>query len=144
MIIPDINLLLYAAVDAFPQHDRSRNWWEDLLSGDDLVGIVAPVAFGFLRLSTSPRVLVTPMTLDASAALVQGWLARDNVHYLPADGRHLEVAVALLRSAATVGNLATDAQIAAHAVVDQGVVATNDVDFGRFPGVRTVNPLAAG
>ena len=45
-------------------------------------------------------------------------------------------------AAAGVGaNLVTDAHIAALAMEYQGVVHSNDADFGRFPGLRWRNPL---
>jgi predicted nucleic acid-binding protein len=55
VIIPDINLLLYAHVSAVPEHERARAWWEALLNGSREVGIAAPVLFGFVRLATNPR-----------------------------------------------------------------------------------------
>jgi len=47
----------------------------------------------------------------------------------------------LLVSAGTAGNLTTDAQIAAVALRLDAEVQTADLDFGRFPRVRFVNPL---
>ncbi len=38
-------------------------------------------------------------------------------------------------------NLSTDALIAAHALEHGGVVCSNDRDFGRFKGLRWINPL---
>jgi len=55
--------------------------------------------------------------------------------------RHLEIAFGLLRALGTVGNLTTDAQLAAFAIEQQGELHSNDTDFGRFPGLRWVNPL---
>lgn len=34
MIIPDVNLLIYAYNDQAPQHLAARAWWENLLNGD--------------------------------------------------------------------------------------------------------------
>ena len=39
-------------------------------------------------------------------------------------------------------NLTTDAQLAALAIEHQGELHSNDADFGRFPRLRWVNPLA--
>lgn len=44
-------------------------------------------------------------------------------------------------SAGTAGNLTTDAQIASVAQRLNAEVHTADLDFGRFPGVRFLNPL---
>jgi hypothetical protein len=38
MIVPDVNLLLYAEIDAHRLHARARRWWEDALSGERQVG----------------------------------------------------------------------------------------------------------
>lgn len=142
MIIPDTNLLLYATIDAFPQHDRARAWWETVLSGRDSVGLAPVVISAFVRLATKPAVFVDPMEIDQALAHVEAWRARAMVQVLTSDGPHLDATFALLRQLGTAGNLTTDAQIAAHALLEQATVATNDTDFGRFGDVRTVNPLA--
>ena len=41
MIVPDANLLLYAEIDAFPQHEAARRWWEQAMNGERQVGIAA-------------------------------------------------------------------------------------------------------
>ena len=142
MIVPDINLLLYAHVTAFPQHAAARTWWEALMNGNDEVGICAPVVFGFLRIATNRRVLDPPVSIDAAVAFVEAWLSRPNVRFLSPGPRHLSTAFALLRRMGTVADLTTDAQIAAMALEYQGEVHANDADFGRFAGLRWVNPLA--
>lgn len=42
------------------------------------------------------------------------------------------------------GNLVPDAQLAALAIEHGVEIASADTDFGRFPGLRWINPLAAG
>jgi predicted nucleic acid-binding protein len=37
VIIPDINLLVYAHNEQAPQHAMAREWWENLLNGVVLV-----------------------------------------------------------------------------------------------------------
>jgi predicted nucleic acid-binding protein len=37
--------------------------------------------------------------------------------------------------------LVTDTHLAALAIQLDATLATNDTDFGRYPGLRTVNPL---
>lgn len=50
MIVPDVNLLLYAEIDAFEQHALARRWWEDALAGELQIGL-APVVLVRLLLS---------------------------------------------------------------------------------------------
>ncbi|MEZ4265793.1 MAG: TA system VapC family ribonuclease toxin [Myxococcota bacterium] len=141
MIIPDLNILLYATISASARHERARSWWETTLSGDAPVGLVAPVVFGFLRLATSRRVFDAPMSVDAAVGHVESWLARPNVEYLAGGPRQLQVALALVREVGAAGNLTTDVQIAAHALCVQGTVYTHDSDFARFERVARVYPL---
>ena len=69
MIVPDINLLLYAVIDGFPEHDRARAWWQDALNHEE-VGIAAPALFGFLRVATNPRVFDRPMSIESALAAI--------------------------------------------------------------------------
>ena len=141
MIVPDLNLLLYAEIAAFPQHDAARRWWESVMNGERQVGIAPVCIFGFLRIATNRRVLTEPMPVAAAIGRVERWLERPNVVLLVPGTRHLETAFRLLRSLGTGGNLTTDVQIAAYAVDHGGEVFSNDGDFGRFEGIRWVNPL---
>jgi toxin-antitoxin system PIN domain toxin len=141
VIVPDVNLLLYAEVSAFSQHVPARAWWEHLLNGDRQVGIAAPALFGFVRLATNRRVLSEPLTVDDALMRVELWLSRPNVTFLVPGTRHIEIAFRLLRDIGVAANLTTDVQLAAHAIEHGGEVHSNDSDFGRFDGLRWVNPL---
>jgi toxin-antitoxin system PIN domain toxin len=141
MIVPDVNLLLYAHIEAFGEHRKARAWWEALLNGRIEVGVAGPVLFGFVRIATNRRLLDPPMSVEAALACVQGWLARPNVRFLPPGPRHLEIAFQLLEELGAAANLTTDVQVAALAIEYQAEVHSNDVDFGRFPQLRWVNPL---
>lgn len=141
MIIPDLNLLLYATVRQFPLHRGARAWWDELLSGTTPVGIVTPVALGFVRLVTGPRLLATPLALEDATAVVRGWLDQPYVEHLTESPRTLATTLDLLGQAGAAGNLTTDAQIAAIARERKASVATNDTDFLRFEGVDVTFPL---
>ncbi len=141
MIVPDLNLVLYAHFTAFREHDRAKKWWEALLNGPEEVGIPGVVLFGFLRLSTSTRVFTAPLSIEAALERVDSWLACPGARLLLPGPRHLAIAFALLRDAGTAANLTTDAQIAALAIEHQAEVNSNDSDFARFKGLRWSNPL---
>lgn len=141
MIVPDVNLLLYAELDAFPQHPAARDWWEGLLNGDRQVGITAAALFGFVRITTNRRVLAEPLPVNEALERVRLWLEQPCVVFLVPGTRHLEIAFRLLEQLGTAANLTTDVQLAAHAMEHGGEVHSNDGDFGRFDGLRWVNPL---
>jgi uncharacterized protein len=141
LIVPDVNLLVYAVIDQMPQHERAHAVWQDVLNGDEEVGMAGPALFGFLRLVTSARVFDHPLEVTAALGLVEGWLARPQVHFLTPGARHLEIAFRLMRKLGADGNLTTDVQLAALAIEHQADLLSNDSDFGRFEGLRWRNPL---
>jgi toxin-antitoxin system PIN domain toxin len=141
VIVPDVNLLLYAQVPGFREHAAARRWWEDLLSGESDVGLGTIALFGFVRLATSRTLLARPMPVSEALTRLDDWLARPRVRFLLPGPRHLEIAFALLRELGTGGNLTTDVQLAALAIENQAELHSNDTDFARFPGLRWVNPL---
>ena len=46
MIVPDINLLVYAYNSDGPFHDQAVSWWENLLSTPGVVGLPWVVILG--------------------------------------------------------------------------------------------------
>ncbi len=48
---------------------------------------------------------------------------------------------AILEETGAVGNLTTDAVLAVLAIEYQCALCSNDADFGRFSGLRWINPL---
>ena len=141
MIVPDINLLLYAYNDGAQQHDSARLWREELVNGDEIVGIPWIILTGFVRLSTNPRVLASPIAPEEAIGHVQDWLQFAHIVPLNPGDQHLIYLRRILDSIGTVGNLVTDAHIAAFAMEHQAEVHSNDSDFARFPGLRLHNPL---
>jgi uncharacterized protein len=142
VIIPDVNVLLYAHISAFPQHARAREWWRAALEAEDVaVGLTTPAILGFVRIGTNRKVFREPLSVDNASETVRAWLAFPNVTMLSAGPSHVETVLTLLKEAGTNGNLTTDAQLAAYAIEYQAELCSNDADFGRFSGLRWVNPL---
>jgi uncharacterized protein len=142
VIVPDVNLLLYATVAAFPQHKEAHAWWEATVNSTAEVGLTTPAIFGFIRIATNPRVLSPPLTVKAATGYVSEWLGQPNISHLIPGPRHLEIAFSLLHSVGTGANLTTDVQLAAFALEYDADMFSNDTDFARFPSLRWHNPLA--
>lgn len=142
MIIPDINLLLYATIDGFAEHPRARQWWETTLNGRVEIGLSSPALFGFVRLATNRRVFDNPFSVEEVLQTVEEWLSQPVVRFLLPGPRHLEIAFRLLRDLGTAENLTSDVQLAALAIEYQAELHSNDVDFGRFSQLRWINPIA--
>jgi toxin-antitoxin system PIN domain toxin len=100
------------------------------------------VVLAFLRLSTSPKVLCSPLSPSESARCVERWFDCTAVSLLNPGHDHLRIFLDLVSTAGIAGNLTTDAQIAALALEHRAEVHSSDHDFARFPGLRWRNPLA--
>ena len=74
MIIPDINLLVYAYNSDAPFHEQSKVWLEGCLSGRTPIGIPWVVMLGFVRIMSSAAVLTDPMDpVEAVEHARSGW-----------------------------------------------------------------------
>jgi hypothetical protein len=143
MIIPYINLLVYAYNTEDPSHAQAKRWWEELLNGTDPVGLPWVTITGFLRLVTHPRVLVDPMSVGQATVQVRAWLECPSVLTVEPGKKFSAIFLGLLDEAGTAGNLTTDAYLAALAVEHQAELQSNDSDFSRFKGLRWRNPMKA-
>jgi uncharacterized protein len=141
MIIPDINLLIYAYDAGSIFHANAAAWWQKCLSGSEPVGLPAVVLFGFLRLATNARVFQHPMTPAEASTHIRSWLAQPVVQRVEPSNDHVEQVLQLLETLGAAGNLVTDAQLAALAIEHGAVLHTADTDFLRFAGLRWMNPL---
>jgi len=142
VIVIDVNLLVYAHNRAAPLHDPARAWWTELVNRQRRVGLAWAVAFGFVRLVTHPAVLTNPLTPLEATTRVMSWLEQPEVRIIEPGPRHLSIVKDLFRTTGVGGNLTTDTHLAAIAIELQAELHSNDSDFGRFPGLRWVNPLA--
>jgi uncharacterized protein len=57
---------------------------------------------------------------------------------------HWSLLRGLIERTGTAANLTTDAHLAALAIESGAELCSTDADFGRFTGLRWVNPVQAG
>jgi toxin-antitoxin system PIN domain toxin len=141
VILIDANLLIYAIDRDAPHHKAARKWVEGAFSGSVTVGLSWAVILAFLRLTTRPGILRKPMAPETSLEFIDQWLSLPVVEIVIPGDRHWPVFRNLLQAAGTAGNLTSDAHLAALAIERGATVFSADNDFGRFPGLRHVNPL---
>ena len=141
MIIPDTNLLMYAYNTGSILHSDAKKWWEKILNSGSRIGIPWVVSSGFIRLMTHRKVLDSPIKFTSALEIVEGWMSFDQVSPINPGNRHLAIFREMLEAAGVGGNLVTDAHIAAIGVEYQAEVHSNDSDFGRFPGLKWINPI---
>lgn len=141
MIIVDANLLIYAVNADAPDHGSARKWFEKLLSSTENVGLPWVVIMAFIRLTTHPKILQSPLSTADALAYVNDWLRQPNVALLHSSEQHWPVFNQLLEHSGARGNLTTDVHIVALAIENGAAVYSADYDFRRFPEIVHVNPI---
>lgn len=142
MILVDANLLLYAEDSLSEHHDAVRTWWDAQLSGSEAVALSWPVLNAFIRVGTNIRLHRRPLTLKEAIERVQSWLDQSCVHVIQPTDEHWTIFQQMLRNGKAVGNLVSDAHLAALAVEHNCVLQSTDTDFSRFRGLKWKNPIA--
>ncbi len=143
MILPDLNVLIFAYDEASSRHERSRLWLEAAINGDEPIALAWSVILGFLRLTTRPGALRIPLETEKAVEVVHYWLTFTSVSAIVPGERHWQILRSLLAATGVAGNLTNDAHLAALAIENGASVASFDYDFQRFPGVRLVVPGAS-
>ena len=141
MILPDVNVLVYAHRGDAPGHERYAAWLEQTVLGDPSFGLSDLVLSGFLRVVTHPRVFAPPSPIEDALAFVDGLRARPNCVVLAPGPRHWSIFASLCGRAGARGNLVPDAYLAALAIESGSEWITTDRGFARFPGLRWRHPL---
>lgn len=142
MILVDTNLLVYAHITSFDQHDAARDWLDGQLAGSAKVGLPWESLIGYMRIVTHPRAFESPLSTRSAHAQVVDWLSRPPAWTpMPTDS-HAELLATLVAPADIRGHLIPDAHLAAIAIGHGLTLMTNDGDFARFPSLRWENPLA--
>jgi len=142
MILPDLNLLLYAYNPHVPQHERAASWWEGVMRGDELLGLPNEVCLGFVRIATNRRLGPAAVGLGEARAVVEGWLDLPQARVLVPGPDHFSIVMDLMEQCMGSGAIVSDAILAAHAIQHRATLCSNDADFARFPELDWVNPLA--
>jgi uncharacterized protein len=142
MILVDANLLLYAEDSLSEHHELARRWWDDCLSGVDPVCFCWPVLKAFIRIGTNPRLHQRPLTLREACDRVQSWMDQPCARLIHPTEQHWVLFQQMLKEGKAVGNLVSDAHLAALAVEHNCVLQSTDSDFARFRRLKWKNPIA--
>lgn len=141
MILPDVNLLLYAHDSRGSLFTPASRWWQKCLQGDVPVGLAWVVILGFIRISTNPRIYAVPQTPQAALATLSEWLSLPHFRLLNPTPHHFKFLHAHILELGSAGNLTTDVHLATLAMEHGYILHTTDADFTRFPKLKWVNPL---
>jgi uncharacterized protein len=142
MLLPDVNVLIYAHRRESPEHDRYAEWLARLAEGPEPFGLSELGASGFVRIVTNPKIWEEPTTTKDALEFIGRLRQRSNARLLTHGPASWDIFANLCIAAQARGKLIADAYHAALALEYGCELVTADSDFGRFAGLRYRHPLA--
>jgi toxin-antitoxin system PIN domain toxin len=141
LILPDVNVLIYAHREECDRHPDYRRWLEDIWAGDSAYGVSELVLSGCLRILTHPRIFDPPTPAQKALLFVRQVREHPLAVAISPGQRHWSIFCDLCRRTGARGNLVADAYLAALAIESGSEWITTDGDYARFPGLRRRHPL---
>jgi toxin-antitoxin system PIN domain toxin len=141
MILPDVNVLVYAHREDAPGHILYRNWLESVINNDQAYGMADLVLSSFLRAVTHPRIFNPPSPLEQAFMFVGNVRNQPNCVLVQPGPRHWRIFEQLCRESYVKGNLIPDAYLAAMAIESGSEWITTDRDYSRFENLKWRHPL---
>ena len=141
MVLPDVNILIYAHRKDTAQHDAARRWVEAMIRSDRAYGMSELVVSAFIRIVTHPRVFTTPSPLAAALAFADDVMAPPHAVRIAPGPRHWAIFTELCRGSNAKGNLIADAYLAALAIESGCEWVSTDGDYARFPDLVWTRPF---
>lgn len=142
MIAVDANLLVYAYVRSYGQHEAAHTWLEEQLTTLPRVGLPWASLLAFVRLVTNPRLFSEPESIGGAWAQVEAWLDAEAVWTPEPTNRHRQVLGSCLQPPGLRANDVPDAHLAALAIEHGLKLASSDSGFARFEQLEWFNPLS--
>lgn len=144
MILPDVNVLVYAYRREAAGHDRYASWLAGVVAGPEGLALAEAVLIGFLRIVTNPRIFADPAPAADATALIDVLRASPRSHRLEATDATWQHFRSLTEGDPQVrGNLIPAAWLAALARSHGCRLATADRGFARFEGLDWFDPIRA-
>ena len=139
----DVNVLVYATHRASPFHDKAKALVERFLAGPELVYLLWPVVFGYLRIVTHPRLLDAPLTPNVAIDNIEQFVCQPHVRLVGEIEGFWPIYRRVADTTKPKGNLVPDAHLVA--VMRQHGISTiwsGDRDFRKFDGITVRDPFA--
>ena len=139
MILPDVNVLIYAFRPGVPEHAICRPWLDNIILGETRFGISPLALSAVVRITTHGRFRMPSEPVEAFG-FCQDLLSQPHCQVVEPGERHWDIFQRLCIETDTRGRRVTDALFAALAIEWGCEWVTLDRDFARFPGLKRRAP----
>ena len=139
MILPDVNVLIYAFRQDSAQHGVCRTWLVDVLAGDGRFGLSPLTLAAVVRITTGPA-YTNPSSVEEAFRFCDYLLGQPHCQVVEPGPRHWEIFGRLCQETITRGPRVTDVWYAALAIEWGCEWITMDRDYSRFPGLKWSSP----
>jgi len=143
MILPDVNVLIYAFRRDVPQYSTCNIWLNQVVASDARFGMSPLALSAFVRVTTDQRVYNNPSPLDEAYAFADYLLGQPHCQIVKPGEQHWSIFKRLCIETDTRGRRVSDAWYAALAIEWGCEWITFDRDYARFPGLKWQLPEAA-
>lgn len=132
MLMPDVNILVYAHRDDESVHAPYAEWLQHLVTSPEPFATSVLVAVGFVRIVTNSRIYESPTPLPLALGFVEQLISRPGCRQVLPANDHLRDVARLCRETGATGKRVADAQHAAIAIAEGCTWVTRDGDFSAF------------
>jgi uncharacterized protein len=136
MMLPDVNVLIYAFRKEVPQHASCRGWLNSVVLGAERFAISPLALAAVVRITTNARTYAAPSSLESAFGFCEDLLGQPHCQIVEPQERHWEIFKRLCVATDTHGARVTDAWYAALAIEWGCEWITCDRDYARFAGLR--------
>jgi toxin-antitoxin system PIN domain toxin len=141
MLLPDVNILVYAQREDLPAHASAKSWLESSLNSGEPVGLFDPTLASFLRIVTNRRIFKVPTPLPMALFFIETMRVASAARPLNAGANHWEIFARLCRETNAGGDDVPDAYLAALAIENDCEFISTDGGFSRFSGLKWRKPF---
>jgi toxin-antitoxin system PIN domain toxin len=136
VILPDVNVLIYAFRAEVPEHRVCRKWLDGVILGEARFGISCLALSALVRITTNRRLYPHPSTPEDAFGFCEDIICQPHCQIVEPGERHWDIFRRLCIDTNTRGPTVTDTWYAALAIEWGCEWVTLDRDFARFPGLR--------
>lgn len=141
MILPDVNVLIYAFRADSSRHSICKSWLDKIVLGDAQFGISPLALSAAARIVTNPRIFRQPSSVAEAFGFCNNLLGQPHCETVRPGRQHWPIFTRICLEGGIRGPRIPDAWFAALAIEHGCVWITYDRDYARFPELDWREPM---